>query len=141
MSGLSVTQQSKRARDEDAERVLSRTVHEASAGLPSNHSWGQRRAASGVIRSCLSPRVDRFETARIESGTHLRVRYNHTAAAAWATANCPRGDGRRFGACRAEDAVVLQNRVGEATPLAVAFDVVVTRERGTTEVTVVCTVW
>ena len=121
----------------NAERVLSRAVHEASAGVPANHSWAQRRAAAETIRERLASRVARLETARIESGTHLRVAYNATAAAAWAAANCPGGDGRRFGPCRGHRGVVLQNRAGEATPLTVAFDVTVARERGTTTVTLV----
>ena len=121
----------------NAERVLSRAVHEASVGVPATHSWGQRREAADTVRRRLAPRVDRLETARVESGTHLRIAYNASAAASWAAADCPGGDGRQFGPCRADRGVVLQNRVGEATPLAVAFDVTVTRERGTTEVTLV----
>lgn len=121
----------------NAERVLSRGVHATSVGISANHSWGQRRQAAATIRSRLASRIDRLETARIESGTHLRVAYNATAAETWADTNCPGGDGRQFGPCRAHGGVVIQNRVGEATPLAVAFDVTVSRERGTTELTLV----
>lgn len=121
----------------NADRVLTQAVHEASGGVPSNYSWGRRDDAARTIRGRLRPRVDRLETARVESGTQLRVRYNDTAAASWAGKNCPGGDGRQFGPCRAVDGVVVQNRVGETTPLAVAFDVTVVRERGTTTVTLV----
>lgn len=121
----------------DAHRALQRAVHEASRGVPANHSWGDRRTAADQVRSDLAPRIETLEAARVAEGTHVRVRYNQSAASAWAAANCPRGDGRRFGPCRADGGVVLQNRAGEATPLAVAFDLTVTRERGVTRTTMV----
>lgn len=124
----------------NAERVLSRAVYDASVGVPANHSWGQRTDAAHAVRGRLRPRIDRLETARIESGTQIRITYNDTAATAWATTNCPRGEGRQFGPCRTVDGVVLQRRAGEATPLAVGFDVTVSQQRGTTQVTFVVAV-
>lgn len=60
-----------------------------------------------------------------------------TAAREWAAANCPGGDGRQFGPCRADRGVVVQRRAGETHPVAVAFDLRVTSERGRTDLTVV----
>lgn len=73
----------------NAERVLSQAVYEASSGVQANRSWRQRRAAAATIRGRLAPRIDTLEAARIESGTHLQVRYNETAARAWARTNWP----------------------------------------------------
>lgn len=121
----------------DANRVLSRAVHEAADGVAANHKWGERRRAAATVRSRLQPQLETLEASQVESGTHIRIRYNETAARDWSRANCPRGEGRRFGSCLTDGSVVLQNRVGEATPLAVAFDLTITRERGTTELTLV----
>jgi hypothetical protein len=58
------------------------------------------------------------------------VRYNRSAASAWVDEQCPRGDGRWFGHCRSVDGVVVQERAGETTVLAVAYDVRITTPRG-----------
>lgn len=61
---------------------------------------------------------------------------NESATRAWARENCPVGPNRQFGACRASDGVVVQERAGDTTVLAVAFDVRATTGRGTYEATV-----
>lgn len=121
----------------NAVRVLERAVYAASAGVPANHSWGQRRDAVDTVRDDLEPRLDALERARIEAGTAVRIRYNETAASGWADGNCPGGDGRQFGPCRADRGVVVQQRAGETHPVAVAFGLRVTTERGRTDLTVV----
>jgi len=70
-------------------------------------------------------------------GVAYSVDYNRSAARAWAREGCPKGPGRRFGSCDARDGVVVQERAGETTLLAVAFDVRVTTARGTYDATLV----
>jgi hypothetical protein len=123
----------------NAERALGRAVHEAGTAAP-GLPWAARAAVVAGVRTDLAPRVDDLESSRVADGTAIRVGYNRTAAADWAAANCPGGDGRAFGPCDADRAVVVQERAGETTVLAVAFDVTVVEERGRTELTVVAPV-
>lgn len=113
----------------NAERVLERAVH-AAATNATGAPWDERAGAVERTRSELAAPVERLEASRVEAGTAYAVAYNATAAGRWAGANCPRGPGRQFGDCRAVDGVVVQERAGETTVLAVAFDVRATTERG-----------
>lgn len=119
----------------DATRVLDRAVHAAAADAR-GEPWHSREAVAAAVRADLAPRLAALEASRVEAGVAYRVSYNETAARS-RVAHCPSGPGRTFGPCEAHGGVVLQERVGEATVLAVAFDLTVERERGTTEVTVV----
>lgn len=121
----------------NAERVLSRGVHEAAAGTPSEYDWSERSAAIDEVRSRLAPNVDALRSSRVESGTAYRISYNETAAESWRSRNCPRGPNRRFGECTDDEGIVVQNRTGQTHVLAVAFDVRIVTERGTTELTLV----
>jgi len=121
----------------NAARYLDRTVHEAAAEVQNEHEWAARADAVRTVRSRLDPKRSRLADARIEAGTVYRTRYNDSAATAWASANCPRGPDRQFGDCETRRGVVVQERAGRAHVLAVALDVTVTTERGTTEMTLV----
>lgn len=123
--------------DRNAKRVLERAVHEASTGIPGNHSWTDRQDAVDRVRSRLDPRLATLATARIEAGTAVRTTYNQSAADTWATTHCPDGPDRQFGTCEARRGVVVQDRVGETHVLAVALDVTITTERGTRRLTLV----
>nr|WP_276305746.1 hypothetical protein [Halomarina sp. PSR21] len=114
----------------NADRLLERAVHDAGANVTGKYRWGERRKAATAVRDRLRPRVETLESSRVAAGTGYEVRYNGSAARTWATERCPRGAGRRFGACRAIDGVVVQNRAGEAHVLGVAVDVRATTERG-----------
>lgn len=120
--------------------ALDRALTDARAGVPANYSWDRRDEAVTAVRGRLAPAVERLETAGIEEGVARSIRYNDTAAAAWAAENCPGGPDRQFGDCEAVDGVVVQDRLGETHVLAAAFDVRVTTDRGTTELTVVVAV-
>ncbi len=120
----------------NADRVLSRAVADATAGVPSIYRWESRSAAVSSVRRRLSDDLETLRAARVESGTVYRVRYNRSAASRVANGDCPDGPNRQFGACEAEHGVVVQNRSGETHVLAVAFDVHVTTERSTYDVTV-----
>jgi len=121
----------------NADRVLSRAVADATAGIPSSYRWESRSAAISSVRRRLAGDLEALRAARVESGTVYRIRYNQSAASRVANAACPSGPNRQFDTCEAEHGVVVQNRSGETHVLAVAFDVHVTTERSTYDVTVV----
>ena len=125
------------APDRNAERVLTRAVHDATADVPGEYAWENRELAVDAVRSRLEPRLDALRSSRVESGTVYQVAYNQSAAEAWRRANCPSGPNRQFGPCEARQGVVVQERAGETHVLAVAFDVRVTAEDAETRLTVV----
>jgi hypothetical protein len=116
---------------------LGRAVHEAAADVRSEYDWRARSDAVRAVRDRLNSNRSRLAEARVAAGTAYGTRYNDSAARAWAAANCPDGPNRQFGACEARRGVVVQERAGEAHVLAVALDVTVTTDRGSTEVTLV----
>ena len=113
---------------ENADRLLTRAVHDAAADVPAHYEWDEREAAVGDVRSELAPRLDALRSSRVEEGTVYQVEYNRSAADAWRQANCPGGPNRQFGGCEADRGVVVQKRAGETHVLAVAFDVRVTTD-------------
>lgn len=121
----------------NADVYLQRAVHEAAVGVQSEYDWAARADAVSTVRNHLDPNRSRLAAARVAAGTAYRTRYNDSAARAWASANCPDGPARQFGPCEARRGVVVQERAGETHVLAVALDLTVTTERGTTEVTLV----
>lgn len=118
-------------------RALDRALADARAGVPSGHPWQNRSEGVAKVRTRLAPAIDRLETAGVAEGVARSITYNETAAGEWAGTECPGGPARQFGDCEAIDGVVVQDRLGETHVVAVAFDVRVTTERGTTELTVV----
>jgi len=120
----------------DAKRFLERATHEAGAEA-TGLDWADRARTVRRVRGELEPRLETLNASRVEEGLAHAVRYNRSAATAWARERCPGGDGRRFGPCRAVDGVVVQERAGETTVLAVAYDVTVTTARGESELTFV----
>lgn len=119
----------------DGVGLLDRAVHAAAAdarGLP----WERRRAVADAVRGDLEPRLAALEGSRVADGVAYRVRYNGSAARSRA-ARCPSGPGRTFGPCEVHGGVVVQERAGETTVIAVAFDLTVEHRRGTTHLTVV----
>jgi len=121
----------------NAERLLERGVHDASADVQGEYEWWQREDAVAAVRAGLAPRLETLRAARVDRGTAYEAAYNDSAAAAWATRNCPGGPDRQFGDCEAIDGVVVQDRAGEAAALAVALDVRVTTEDGRSSATLV----
>jgi hypothetical protein len=118
----------------DATRVLSRAVHEAA--LSADGPWAARSAVVDRTRNQLEPRLETLRTARVERGTVFQVSYD-SAAADWAARNCPGGPARQFGDCESRRGVVVQERAGETHVVAVGFDVSITTERGSREITLV----
>lgn len=120
----------------DARRFLERSVHEAGANA-TGRAWGEREAAVDAMRDELAPRLTTLNASRVAEGVAYAVRYNHSAASSWASGSCPGGRGRAFGLCRADRGVIVQERAGETTVLAAAFDVTVTTPRGHRDLTFV----
>ncbi|WP_435180059.1 DUF7261 family protein [Halorussus sp. AFM4] len=121
----------------NAERLLSRAVHDAATGVPAEYAWDEREEAVAAVRNDLRPRLDSLRSSRVESGTVYQIEYNRTAAQAWRRTNCPAGPNRQFGYCEARRGVVVQERAGETHVLAVAFDVRVTTDDSELELTTV----
>ncbi|WP_435344848.1 DUF7261 family protein [Haloarchaeobius sp. HRN-SO-5] len=120
----------------DGIAVLERAVYEAGSdatGAP----WSEREGVVSSLRQSLEPRFRSLESSRVGEGIAYQVSSNRSAAADWAGSNCPSGPSRRFGACTAIDGVVVQERAGETTVLAVAVDLRVTTSEGESAVTVV----
>ncbi|WP_435335178.1 DUF7261 family protein [Haloarchaeobius sp. TZWWS8] len=120
----------------DGVRVLERAVHEAGSDA-GGRPWGDRAAVVDDVRTALAPEFAGLEASRVAAGVAYQVSVDGSAARAWAAANCPSGPNRRFGACEASRGVVVQERAGETTVLAVAVDLTVTTEEGVSAVTVV----
>lgn len=120
----------------DARRFLERTTHEAGSDA-TGLDWGERERAVERVRTALAPRLDTLNASRVEEGVAYAVSYDATAASALAREHCPRGGGREFGLCRATDGVAVQERAGETTVLAVAYDVHVTTPRSERQLTFV----
>lgn len=122
---------------DNAERVLERAVHNASVAVAGEYDWNRRDRAVDDLNDTLAPFVAQVEQSRLESGVVYAVEQNGSVATAWATANCPSGPNRDFGPCETRGGVVVQERAGEAQPLAVALDVRVTTAETETQLTFV----
>jgi thioester reductase-like protein len=116
--------------------VLSRAVDQARVAH-AGRAWSERDAVVDAVHDDLGTALESLETSRIAKGTAYSVAYDQAAASEYATEHCPRGDGRAFGDCEAIAGVVVQERAGETTVLAVAFEVTVTTPDGETTVVVV----
>lgn len=112
------------------ERTLRRTLDDATAPVPANYSWAERRAAVSTVRSRLGPGLRAINASRLTAETVTEVSYNSSRARAWADARCPSGPARRFGPCRVDRGLVVQERADRTHVLAVAVDVRRTAPRG-----------
>ncbi|WP_074791360.1 DUF7261 family protein [Haloferax larsenii] len=113
-------------------------VHAATAHVAGRYSWGARSAAVSDFRDELDPDLTRIERAHTGAGG-VAITTNDSAASGWALRNCPSGVYRDFGSCVADRGVVVQERAGETTVVAVAVDVVVSTPRHETDVTLAVT--
>ncbi|MFK5603435.1 DUF7261 family protein [Haloferax volcanii] len=108
-------------------------VELATAGVAGRYDWAERDAAVADFRSRLNPALTNVERAR-PGGVALTT--NDSAASGWALRNCPDGPSREFGPCVADDGVVVQERAGETTVVAVLVDVRIATPRSRTDLTV-----
>jgi len=121
----------------NAERVLGRAVHEAGANVTAAYPWTLRASAAREVHRRLAPRLRTLERSRVEVGTAYEVSYNRWVARRVAREDCPGGPARQFGDCVATGGVVLQERRGGVTVVAVALDVTAATDRGTARATFV----
>lgn len=74
----------------DADRLLSRSVHEAGTNA-TGANWSDRSRAVETVRNSLAPRIRTLEASRASDGVAYRVEYNRSAARAWARESSSRG--------------------------------------------------
>lgn len=120
---------------EETLRALERATFDAGAPIQSDYEADE----SGAARQAFLDRFDNstaaVETSQLAAGTVVEIEVNNSVASAYATSDCPGGDGRAFGNCTATDGVVTQERAGQAHVVAVGVDVRLTTEDGSVEVT------
>lgn len=119
------------------ERTLEHGLHDATAGVATNHSWSEREAAVTVVRERMAPTVQSINRSGLADGTAISVTDNDTRASMWAGSNCPGGPDRQFGDCETDRGVVVQERDGQTHVLAVAVDIQITTPNTETELTTV----
>ncbi|MFB6167563.1 MAG: hypothetical protein ABEJ43_01825 [Haloferacaceae archaeon] len=121
---------------DDARRYLGRSAARAATDAR-GVAWANRSTAVRRVTGRLADATARLEARGVARERVYRVGYNRTVAARLARDACPRGDDRAFGPCEAAGGLVLQERVGETTVVAVAFDLSVSSPRRSTNATVV----
>lgn len=122
---------------ENARRLLRVGVHEAVDDVGGEYDWNERAAAVTAVRDDLDGTRETLADAHVEQGVVYRTSYDQADAREWAREKCPSGPGRRFGDCEADRGVVVQERAGQATVVAVALTVTATTPRGRAVVTLV----
>jgi hypothetical protein len=123
---------------EDGRAYLDRATHGAARPLRGEYAWSRRGPAVTALRDRLDPRLAELERSRVTEGVVYRTRYNQTAAARWASAECPAGGpDRAWGTCEVDRGVVVQERAGQTQVLAVGYDLGVTTAEYETNATVV----
>lgn len=123
---------------EDGQAYLDRTTHGAARPLRGEYAWSQRGPAVTALRNRLGPRLAELQRSRVTEGVVYRTSYNGTAAARWASVECPAsGPDRAWGPCEVDRGVVVQERAGQTQIIAVGYDLSVTTTDYETNVTVV----
>lgn len=107
---------------DDALRALERAAFDAAEPVQGRTNWSRRSAVADAVVAQFDARAASIETAGVEREIVHEVERNQSAAAAWASANCPWESNREFGSCEAEEGVVLQERAGETHVVLVAVD-------------------
>lgn len=125
--------------EEDAIRddasLLQRATHDTARSLRGEYVWDQRREAVAAFRDGMEPRLRVLERSQVESGVVSEVSFNQTVAQRWAAVDCPDGTGREFGPCETDRGVVVQKRGDRMLVLAVGYDLTVTTEDRTANLT------
>lgn len=109
--------------------ALDRSVHDATASVPSAYDWDERETAVRAVEEELEPRLATLRISELERSVVHEIEYDEDAATAWAAEDCPSGPDRQFGACEAIGGIVVQERAGETHVLGVAVTVHTTAER------------
>lgn len=120
---------------DDVTRVLDRSVADAATAVAGEYSWAERSAAVDELRSRLEPALTEVRAMPGRETSNVAVEYNQTEASRIAANSCPGGEGRQFGPCEADRGIVVQERAGETTLVAVAFDIQVRTPDSATTIT------
>lgn len=109
--------------EEQVERALSQSIHNATGGMAATYAWSEYGDAASTLHDRLEPTLQTINRSGLDAGTVTQVTYNRTRAARWASTNCPGGPDRQFGSCEAESGVIVQERAGRTHVIGAAFDV------------------
>ncbi|MFB6080356.1 MAG: hypothetical protein ABEJ81_05105 [Haloferacaceae archaeon] len=120
----------------DARHTLDAATYRAAEGVVAADEPSPTVAAERINRT-LSAAVEHLNEAGASHDRVYRLRTNDSTADAVARTDCPDGERRQFGPCRAVDGVVLQERLGAPVVVAVAVDLSIHGPRTTTRVTFV----
>jgi hypothetical protein len=104
----------------DARQTLDTATYRAAEAVV-DEDKSASTAADRVHRT-LAAAAAELNAAGVENERVYRVRGNASVATAVARTDCPRGERRRFGPCRALTGVVVQERLGAPVVVAVAVD-------------------
>lgn len=120
----------------DARRALDVATYRAATAVVRTDRSSANASASLVERD-LARAAESLDARGAPRDRVYRVRGNESAATVFARTNCPGGERRQFGRCRVVDGVVVQNRVGTWTVVAVAVDLRIVGPETRTRVTFV----
>ncbi|WP_336326254.1 DUF7261 family protein [Halovenus sp. HT40] len=112
--------------EQDTQRLLERSVQEATNTIPATYEWSERQNAAERVRGRLEPTAEGVEWSRLDSGVTQQLTYNESRADEWTDTHCPGGPDRQFGPCESIGGIVLQERAGRTHVLAVAVDLTTT---------------
>ncbi len=101
------------------------------------YDWSDRDAAVSAYREGLETDLDAIEEAAVRDGTVIAVTSASSVAADRSETACPAGPNRAFGVCEADRGVVVQDRGGTTTVVAVSLEVRIRRAGGTSRITIV----
>ncbi|WP_280538164.1 hypothetical protein [Halopenitus sp. POP-27] len=121
--------------------TIDRTVTVREGDIAGAYEWSARDAAVSAYRDGLDADLDVIEGASLEDGTVLAVTVAPAVATSRAESACPGGPNRVFGACEADRGVVVQDRAGTTTIVAVALEIRIRRAGTRTTMTIVATPW
>lgn len=109
--------------EEQVERTLSQSIHNATRDSDASYAWDDRADAVSTLRDRLEATLRTINRSGLDAGTVTLVTYNRSRAARWASTNCPGGPDRQFGSCESDRGVIFQERGGTTHIIGVAFDV------------------
>jgi hypothetical protein len=121
-AGMAATEPTATPSTTDATRAIERAAFDASAPAQGVRPWAARGAVADRVADRFDGRVASVETGGVERGVVHEIERNQSAAADWASTNCPGGPNRQFGPCEADAGVVVQERGGDVHVVAIAVD-------------------
>lgn len=123
--------------EEQVERTLSQSIHNATSGMAATYSWGEHADAVSTLHDRLEPTLRTVNRSGLDAGTVTLVTYNRTRAVRWSSSNCPGGPDRQFGSCEANGGVIVQERAGRTYVIGVALDVRISSPKSEVRLTTV----